>query len=192
MIWRVNSRVENYLAHFDRLSEGVEPTFWPVESTKPGLKGVTVIAYKQLPDDHLTAVTYGLSLATHPEWVNGSAELCISVRSEDDRWAWAIGHLAETLRGDCPFVYGNTIGFGEQVSRESQMSAFVVYAPSVLDPEYCAIDVSIAGHEGHDIVHLMGMYPIHEVERQWIKENSLKAFWQLGWDPYDTKRPPVV
>jgi hypothetical protein len=84
------SRVENYLAHLDRLSDGIEPTFRRVESTKPGLQSVTVMIYKDLPEPgHLTALTYGLSLAEHPDWRSGSPELCTSVRSTDIAWALA-------------------------------------------------------------------------------------------------------
>src|SRR5206468_3446633 len=129
----VASRVENYLAHLYRLSSGVEPRFLPIASTHEGIKDVTVMAYRNLPDDLATALTYGLSLAHHPDWRHGRPELCLSVRSDDERWAWALGHLAERLRGSCPFSYGNTINFGERISPDSPLTAFVVYAPAVVD-----------------------------------------------------------
>ncbi|WP_345457769.1 suppressor of fused domain protein [Actinoallomurus oryzae] len=188
----VPSRVESYLAHLDRLSGGVEPRFLPVASTKENLKGVTVIAYQDMPEDLTTALTYGLSLAEHPDWKFGRPELCLSVRSKDDRWAWAVGYLAEDLRGSCPFSYGNTIDFGERVSPESDMTAFVVFAPAVADRTDCRIDVSPPGHEGHDIIHLAGLYPIHGTERQYIDEHGLQPFWELDWDAYDVARRPVV
>lgn len=105
------------------------------------------------------------------------------------------GRLAispKILRGQCPFSYGDTIGFGEQITPKSRMTAFVVFAPAVLDAEACRIDVSVPGHEGHDIVHLAGVYPIHDSERQFIGERGLKMFWDLEWDPYDVTRRPVV
>jgi hypothetical protein len=188
----VASRVEKYLAHLDRLSGGVEPRFLPVASTHEGLKGVTVLAYRNLPDGLATALTYGVSLAHHPDWRNGSPELCLSVRSDDDRWPWAMGHIAEQLRGSCPFSYGNTIDFGERICPDSPLTAFVVFAPAVVDRDDCRIDVSIPGHEGHDVIHLTGMYPIHEVERQYIAAHDLKSFWDLDWDPYDVARVPAV
>lgn len=189
---RVASRVENYLAHLDRLSGGIELRFLPVASTKEGLKGVTLIAYQQLPDDLATALTYGVSLAEHPDWKLGSPELCISVRSEDDRWAWAVGHLGESLRGSCPFSYGNIIDFGERISTESDMTVFVVGPPSVIEAADCRIDVGGPGHEGHDIVHLVGMYPIHEAEGQYIRDHGLQSFWNLDRDLYDVTRHPAV
>jgi hypothetical protein len=188
----VASRVETYLAHLDRLSGGIEPRFLPVASTHEGLKGVTVLAYRNVPDGLATALTYGVSLAHHPDWRNGSAELCLSVRSEDDRWAWALGHIAEQLRGSCPFSYGNTINFGERICPDSPLTAFVVFAPAVVDRDDCRIDVSIPGDEGHDVIHLAGMYPIYEVELQYIAAHDLKSFWDLDWDPYDVARVPAV
>jgi hypothetical protein len=184
--------VEQYLAHLDRLSGGVEPRFMPVTSTHPDMKGVTVVAYRDLPEGLSTALTYGLSLADHSDWVYGRPELCLSVRSEDDRWALAIGYLAESLRGSCPFSYGNTIGFGERVSPSSAMTAFVVFAPAVMDRADSRVDVSPPGHEGHDVINIAGMYPIHESERQYICEHGLESFWNLEWDPYDVNRAPCV
>jgi hypothetical protein len=78
------SRVELYLAHLDALSGDVEPEFWPVESTKPGSKGVTAIGYRGLPEPGmLLGLTYGLSLGDHELWRHGKPELCICVKSDD-------------------------------------------------------------------------------------------------------------
>ncbi|GIG63385.1 hypothetical protein Lfu02_77570 [Longispora fulva] len=187
------TRVEKYLAHLDRMTGGAEPRFLPVPSTKNGLENVTVMAYPGLPEGLLTAVTYGLSLAEHPEWRHGTPELCISVSSSDELWARAIGHLAEGLRGSCPFAYGDTVGFGGPISPESAMTAFVVAAPAVMDrTDYAGIDVSAPGHEGHDVINIAGMYPIHEIERKFIREHGPQAFWEIEWDPCNVTRPPAV
>ncbi|ACU70054.1 hypothetical protein Caci_1128 [Catenulispora acidiphila DSM 44928] len=45
----MTSRVERYLAHLDRLSGYVEPTFQPFPSTSPGLDQVTVMTYLDHP-----------------------------------------------------------------------------------------------------------------------------------------------
>lgn len=184
--------MENYLAHLDRLSGDVEPRFLPVASTKENLKGVTVIAYRDLPDGLTTALTYGLSLAEHPDWTFGRPELCLSVGSDDDRWAWAAGYLAENLRGSCPFTYGDTVDFGERISPYSEMTAFVVFAPAVIDRTDRRVDVSAPGHEGHDVIEIAGLYPIHETERQYIRAHGLERFWELDWDAYDVGRRPVA
>ena len=110
------SRAERYLAHLDRVSGGLEPRFTRVASTRPGLHGVTVISYEGVPEPGmLTALTYGVSLATHPEWRLGKPELALSVRSLDPAWGYVLGHVAETLRCECPFAYGDTINLGEPV-----------------------------------------------------------------------------
>ena len=134
---------ERFLAHLDGLSGGAESRFLPVTSTKPGLPRVMVMQYQGLPESGMsTSVTYGLSLADHPEWQAGRPELTITVASEDDSWGLAVGFLAEQLRGNCPFCYGDTINFGEQIVPESQMTAFVVFAPATLAAEdYAGIDV---------------------------------------------------
>ncbi|MFC0541185.1 suppressor of fused domain protein [Kutzneria chonburiensis] len=184
----MTSRVDRYLAHLDALSGGVEAEYKIWDSTKPGLPAVTSIVYRGLPEGLITGLTYGLSLAEHEEWPLSKPELCISVRSEDPAWAIVAGNVAQTLRGSCPFCYGDTINFGEPISPESTMTAFVVGPPAVLDPaDYTDIDV---GEERP--VSIAGLFPIHDVERQYIREHGLDPFIRLDWDCYDVARPPAV
>jgi hypothetical protein len=183
------TRVERFLAHLDGLTGGTEPRFLPVASTTVGLPGLTVMGYLGLPEPGMfTAVTYGVSLVSHEEWRLGKPELTITVASDDEAWGLAVGVLAEQLRGSCPFCYGDTINFGERITPESQMTAFVVFAPASLAHEdYSGIDV------GDSLpINIAGCYPIHDSERQYIRENGLKAFWNLQWDPYDVRRSPAV
>lgn len=135
----------------------------------------------------LLGLTYGLSLAEHDLWRHGKPELCICVQSADLRWVLAIAHLAETLRGDCPFTYGDTINFGEPVSPDSAMDGFVVFAPAVLDREDARVEVG----DDHPI-NVVGLYSTYLSERQFIRERGLEAFWKQDWDIYDVGRPPVV
>jgi hypothetical protein len=182
------TRIERFLAHLDVLTEGVEPEFWPVESTKPGMKGLTAITHPDVPEPgFLTAITYGLSLADHELWRHGKPELCISVRSTDRRWAQAAAFIAEQLRGECPFQYGDTVNFGEPISTESAMDAFFVFSPAVLGREDTRVEVG----DDHP-VNIVGLYPIHRSEREFIKLHGLDAFWNLDWDPYDVARQPAV
>jgi hypothetical protein len=185
---RVSTRVERFLSHLDRLSGGVEPKFWPVESTAPGHKGLTAIGYGNMPEDGLLlGVTYGLSLTRQESWRAGRPELSISVRSEDPAWVLAIAYLAEQLRHDCPFSYGNTINFGEPIAAGSALDGFVVFGPLAFEPADARIDV------GDDLpIIVVGMYPTYAIERQFIAENGLEAFWKLDWNPYDVVRRPAV
>jgi len=178
--------VDRYLAHLDEISGGLEPEFQPIESTTE-LPRVTTVIYRDVPEQgHITGMTYGLSLAEHPDWRAHRPELCISVASGDISWPLAAGYMAESLRGTCPFNYGDVIDFGE-ITPESKMSAFVVFAPAILDPEYYE-DIDI----GPTKIDIAGLYPIHASEREFIQEHGLDEFWRLEWDPYDVTRPPAV
>lgn len=95
-----------HLAHLESLTDSVEPIFKPIDSTHAGLPPVTAVIYRDLPEPGLlTGLTYGLSLADHAEWVGGKPELCITVRSQNVRWAIAVAFLAEQLRGDAALCY---------------------------------------------------------------------------------------
>jgi Suppressor of fused protein (SUFU) len=182
-------RIQRLLAHHDRLSGGVELHFFPVESTHPGLPRVTVIVYDDLPEPGMmTGITYGVSLANHPEWRFGKPELCISVQSSDLNWPLVLGHIGETQRGHNPFHYGDMINFGEKITSESDMTAFLIFAPAVLDrSNYTGIDI------GETLpINICGLYPIHAAERRYIHQRGLEAFWKLDWNPYDIKRPSIV
>jgi hypothetical protein len=184
----VSTRVERFLAHLDGLSGGVEPQFWPIESTAPGHHGVTAIGYRNMLEDGLLiGVTYGLSLTRQDSWQVGRPELSISVRSDDAAWVLAIAHLAEQLRHDCPFSYGDTINFGEPVAAGSSLDGFAVFGPLAFGPDDARVDV------GDDLpIMIVGLYPTYAVEREFIAERGLEAFWELEWDPYDVARAPAV
>lgn len=184
----VTSRVERYLAHLDALAGGAEPQFWPLESAERALGRVVAIAYRNLPKAGLlTGLTYGLSLASHPDWVVGRPELSICVRSQDPSWALAAAFVANRLRGRSAFSYGELIDFGEPVSPESAMDGFVAFAPLVLDREAATVDV------GDDLpVRIVGLYPVHASERAFVAAHGLEAFWRLDWDPYDVTRAPAA
>jgi hypothetical protein len=185
----VSSRFERFMAHLDEVSGGIEPEFFPIDSTHDGLGPVHVIVYRDVPEPGtLTAITYGVSLADHDEWTRGKPELCLAVDSGDEAWALAVGYLAEQLRGTAPFCYGDTINFDDRPSAETEMTAFVVFTPAVLEREaFTGIDV------GDELpVNISGIYPIHEDERRYIHEHGLEAFWQLERDMYDPRRPSAV
>lgn len=184
----VSTRVEKFLGHLDRLSGGVEPKFWPVESTSPAHEAVTAIGYQNMPERGLfLGVTYGLSLARQKEWRLGRPELSVSVRSDDPAWVLSIAYLAEQLRHDCPFLYGDAINFGEPIAAGSGLDGYVVFAPLAFDRDDARVDV------GDDLpIQVVGMYPTYAVEREFIAEEGLEAFWALEWDPYDVDRRPAL
>lgn len=146
--------------------------------------------YRDVPDSGaITGVTYGLSEVAHPEWRAGRPELIITVDSTDVAWALALADVANALRGECPFAYGDVIDVGKRIASGSEMSAFVVFAPSILEREqFLGIDVG-----GPQPVNLAGMYPIYDTEREVIRRSGLEHFWNHpNFDLYDVKRPAVA
>jgi hypothetical protein len=182
----MKSRAELYLEHIEELADA-EPLFWLFGPEDGPLPPVTSIIYRDRPEAGLlTAFTYGLSLADHPDWKFGAPELVLCVQSEDLAWGWAIAQAAARLRGDCPFSIGNTIRFHEQIAPESTMSAFLVFFPTVLDREAATVKLP------DRTVHIVGMYPIYEGEVDLVNRIGPAAFWDLeAYDPHDVGRPDL-
>ena len=177
------------MAHLDRIFQ-TEPELFKEESKTDGISGVTSIVYKDIPEKGMiTGITYGLSLVEHPDWKLGRPELLISVESNDRSWAQAAGFIAEQLRGDCPFCYSNTINFGEPISNESEMDAFLIFAPSILLQEFY-LNVEI----GLDYkINIAGLYPIYSTEMKLIDEWGLEKFWQHpDFDNYNVNRKRIT
>lgn len=189
MATTAQDRLERYLAHLHSIFQ-VEPEFHhPLDSTIPGAPRVAYFVYKDVPEPgHITGVTYGLSEVEHPAWRFARPELIISVRSTDGHWPVAVALVANRLRGQCPFTYGEVINFSERISPDSEMSAFFVFAPSILERDaYDAIDVG-----GPQKLSLAGIYPIYDSERDVISEIGLKRFWHHpNFDLYDVRRPRI-
>lgn len=178
--------IEKYMAHWAQIFEE-EPEFYPNQSNTSTLPGVTSIIYRDTPEKGmLTALTYGLSLVEHPNWKVGRSELIITVDSADLVWGGAIGHIANKLRGDCPFSYSNTIRFGTPISKDSKMDAFLVFAPSIFPnkEDYLNIDIGL-GYK----INMAGMYPIYVNEMNIIDELGLEYLWKHPeFDLYDVQR----
>lgn len=190
----MSSRVHAYSAHIDSLVGDAEPEVFVAPSTRPDVPGVTSLRYVGLPNRGMaTSITYGVSLVPHASRERESIELCMCVRSPDAIWSRVLGYLGEQLRGVCPFVHGNTIDFGERIAPDTEMTAFFVFASTVIErADAIGIDVSEPCLAGTDLITIQGMYPIHEVERQFINERGLDAFWNQVWDTYDVARRPAV
>ena len=180
----MKTSAELFLEHLDNLT-GADPRFNLFGPEGESLPRITSIVYPDSPEPGLlTAFTYGLSLADHADWKLGAPELVICVESEDSAWGWAIAEVAARLRGRCPFSIGNTINFHDQIAGESDMSAFFVFYPSVLDREAATVKLP------DRTVHVVGMYPIYEAEISLIQQIGPVAFWDLdGYDCYSVHRP---
>jgi len=179
------TRLELFMDHLDIIFE-TEPEFFNGSNEQPG---ITSIVYKNLPEDGMiTGVTYGLSIADHQDWIKGKPELIITVKSTDSSWAQAAGYIANKLKGVCPFTYGNTINFNAPISEESEMDAFLIFAPSILDQnDFLNINVS-----DNLPIHLSGIYPIYSTEIALIDEWGLEKFWHHpNFDMFDVNRKRV-
>jgi hypothetical protein len=183
------SRAEAFLTHLSGVSRGGEPRLLKVDSTRPDVDPVFVVAFDDVPEPGMTTgITYGVSLVDHALSQGARPELCLTVQSTDDAWMWALGQIGEKLRGDCPFVLGSTIDIGAPITGDTEMSSLVVFAPAVLDrDDYEGIEVG----EG-DKITIVGIVPIHAAERRFIEDHGLEEFWQLGWDMVDVTRASKV
>jgi hypothetical protein len=181
-------RFSRFLGHLDSLFEA-EPEFFPFESKLPQAPKIVCMVYRDIPEvGSITGVTYGLSEVHHPDWRLGRPELTITVDSTDSAWPLAMGEVANNLRGQCAFCYGDVINFGEKISNESDMSAFVIFAPSIFEREsFLNIDV------GSDLtINIAGLYPLYSSERDVIRQFGFERFWHhRNFDPYEVTRSAV-
>jgi hypothetical protein len=180
--------VEKYLQHLDAIFQ-TEPLFFKEESLMEGLPGVTIIVYKDIPEPgYITGITYGLSLVKHPDWKFGRPELSITVASSSLDWPAAMGYLANNLRGEFDFSYGQAINFG-QISEDSEMDAFFIFAPAIFKKEdYLNIDI------GFDYkINIAGLYPLYSDELDTYNQLGLEKFWHHpDFDVYSVSRKRIV
>ena len=181
------TNAELYLEHLDRIVGRPEDLIQQIESSDPDLRSVYVFVYRDWPEPgFITGFTFGLCDAEHNDWKLGKPELMISVESTDDAWPYAIGYMAEQLRGRCPFCYGNTINFRAEISEESKLDAFLLFAPPFLKKEQMSVQLA------DFTCNITGMYPMFSSELRLYEELGLEEFWHLpGWDPLNVKREPL-
>jgi hypothetical protein len=179
-------RVELYLDYLEGLI-GAEPRFQFFGPEGGSQSRITSITYPDRPEvGLLTAFTYGLSLADHPEWKLGAPKLLVCVQSDDPAWGWAVAEVAAQLRGECPFRIGDTINFHERIAEGSEMSAFLVFFPIGLEREDAKVELP------DRTVNIPGMYPIYEGEIDLIRRIGPLVFWESDrFDPYDVRRPDL-
>jgi hypothetical protein len=179
----MKSPFEQYL---DRLDEMVGKTaeYHRITDEKE-LPSIWVVVYKDTPDEgNLTAFTFGLSSCNHPAWKLGRPELVISVNSKNIDWGLAIGFVVKRFHGKCPFSYGNVIRFGESICDESSMTAFLVFAPTILEKDQAQIRLP------DRIINIVQAYPIYEEEMRVIEQvGAQKFFMQESVDFANVKRP---
>ena len=181
------NNAERFINHLDQVTGRSESAIRQVPPSHPELPSITVFIYKDWPEPgFITGFTFGLHLADHPDWKLGRPELMISVESSDEAWPLAVAYMAERLRGRCPFCYGNTINFHDKISTESDLDAFLIFAPPFLKKDQMAVELN------GFTCNIAGMYPLYSSELPLYEELGLERFWHHPeWDPLNVHRLPM-
>jgi len=167
---------------------GVENAIHKVDPMIENGKPIYVFFYEDLPEKgKLTAITYGLSEANHPDWKFGRPELVVTLDTSDKAWGMAAGFLASQYQGEKPFRYGDLYTLDGPVSDESEMVGYLVFAPSFLNQEQAKIELS------EKTIYLTGMYPVYKEEIDLYHKIGLEKFWHSdGFDMYDVHRQNIA
>jgi hypothetical protein len=138
-----------------------QPSFW-------------IVAFDAVPDaGSTTAFTFGISSVAYESWRFGRPELVINVDSTDDDWWISLGAISARLRGTCPFALGNTLRFGKPLSSESDMSAFLLFWPMILEKDQSQLKLSDRS------LNFVQAYPIFESEVEVISRIGAESFFML-------------
>ena len=159
-----------------------------IKSVKvPGRPRVSVLYFDDLPEKgSLTAVTCGLSEARHPQWKFGHPELIVTLDSRDIGWGVAAAYLASKFYGEKPFSYGDFFKLDHPIAQDSEMDAYLLFAPSFLKRDQSKFVLR------DRTIHLIGLYPIYSEEIPICERIGLKEFWHAdGFEMYNPKRGPV-
>lgn len=147
---------------------------------------IYVFFFENLPEESLTAITFGLSNANIPEWKYGKPELILTLDTNDKAWGLAMGYFVSSFFNERKFEYGSLFMMDEKISDESEMRGFFIFAPSFLSQDEATFSLA------DRTVHLSGMYPIYKEEVEVIKEIGLKEFWNHeNFDMYNVKRKKI-
>jgi len=158
-----------------------------LEIQSEGCPKIKIFYFEDLPEEGtLTAVTCGLSNASHPDWIGGKPELIVSMHTSDKSWGFAAGYFASALFGKKAFSYGDIFKLDDPFSNESDMNVFLAFAPSFLDKENATFNLP------DRTIHLIGMYPLFNEEIEIYNQIGLKEFWHSeGFELYNPQRGKV-
>ncbi len=133
---------------------------------------IYIFYFDELPErGFLTAVTCGLSEAKHPDWKYGAPELMVTMKSSSHSWGMAAGYFASSFFGEKRFSYGDMFKVDDPIAEESDMNAYLLFAPSFLDGEQSKFVLP------DRIVNLVGLYPVYDDEIAIYDRVGLEAFW---------------
>jgi hypothetical protein len=181
---RKRSDVEQYLDFLHGLTDGMEPEHLLVtnDSERPPVWSFVFRGW--IDEENLSAFTYGLSSGDHDDWKLGKPELVISVDSPEKEWALTVGFIAKKLRGVHSFQYGSTIKLGHRITSSSAMTAFLMFAPSILDERERVVKLL------DRTINFVQLYPIYEEEIEVIQLVGMDRWFSQEYDPYSVVRKP--
>jgi len=137
--------------------------------------------------DMLTAVTAGLSNASHPDWQAGKPELCFSLQTRDTGWGSAAAYIAQSFYNDSSFHYQASFKLDAPMSGDSAMNACFVYRPQFMNEEQIRFDLQ------DRTIFLAGLFPMYDEEVPMYETKGLKDFWNTpGFDPYNPRRASIA
>lgn len=161
---------------------GVEATI--AQITLADRPRMLIYYFKDFPSKGmLTAVTAGLSNASHPDWIHGKPELSIALRTDDVKWGKSAAYLAQAFFNQKPFRYESSFALDQPMSGDSAMNACFVYSPPFLDQEQIKFELA------DRTIYLAGLFPMYEQEIALYESKGFQNFCRLpGFDPYNPRR----
>ena len=149
---------------------------------------IFVFFFPDLPrNGSTTAITSGLARADHPDWKLGRPELMVSMRSDRLDWGLSAGYFASIFFRKKRFSYGDVFRADIPLAEDTDMNAFLLFAPSFLQPEQARFDL------GGKPIHLVSMYPLYDDEIRLYRRIGLQAFWETaGFERDNPARPRIA
>lgn len=135
----------------------------------------------------LTAITAGLSSASHPEWVHGKPELCFTLKTTDQGWGKSAAYLAQEHFNQRSFAYQSSFALDVAMSGDSAMNACFVHRPQFLEKDQVKFELA------DRTIFLAGLFPMYEEEIAMYQAKGAEAFWNTpGFHPYDPTRASIA
>lgn len=181
-------RLQDFREYIERIFLQ-DPEIFAFDSAIKTCAPVASFNYENVPEkDYITSITFGVSEFNNPEWTEGHPELMLTVQSTDMNWGKALAFIGAELIEEYNFEYGEVIHFGDQISKDSKMTSFFVFAPSILESD----DYENIKIEDRNI-NLVALYPIYKEEEETIEAVGLEEFMNHpSYDMYSVTRAPII
>lgn len=176
---------EKYLSHLYKIFK-VEPKYFKY-SDGDDFPPLHLLTYEDIPElGMMTGISSGMSMVEPVDKCNIRKELLISVFSSDPSWALAMADIAYQHRRTWRFEPGDVVRHNGKVSEESEMTSFLIWHQGVIREDH----EIICHGEWH--TKIMGLFPIHDDERELIAKHGPDWLFELVDDPCDVKRKSVA